>query len=207
MIEREPKNVPEDLPSEAPGAPARTPLAGLAVVLSLLVGAIAGIMVYRYTAASARPQTAPPARVAAPGAANQPAAEQPAASGRSELKRIDCQLVNGNMQVTMFLDQPVPYDAHRLDQPDRVYIDLHGARLSPELAGKTMFLDKAGVSRIRLAQTQPDTVRAVLDLEKRFNYSVASQTNPTALVVKLTPWTPRSKRRPAGSKPEKTPQS
>jgi len=204
MVDREPKNI--DLANEAPGAPARTPLAGLAVVLSLLIGAIAGIVVYHYTA-GARPQTAPPARVAAPGTGYQPPAEQPAASARSELKRIDCQLVNGNMQVTMFLDQSVPYDAHRLDQPDRVYIDLHGARLSPELAGKTIFLDKAGVSRIRLAQTQPDTVRAVLDLEKRFSYSVASQTNPSALVVKLTPWTPRSKRRPAGSKPEKTPQS
>jgi len=178
----------------------RIPLVGLAVALSLLVGAVAGIVAYRYAATGGKPRTAVPAPAAAPPA---PVAT-PAVSNQPAVRRVDSQLINGNLQVTLTLDQLVPYDAHRLDHPVRVYIDLHGARLAPELAGKTVFVNKGGVSDIRLALTQADTVRVVLDLERRFDYSVTQQTNPAAVVVKLTPHTrARSKRRTAGSQPKK----
>ena len=190
----------EDASNRAPAVRARIPLVGLAVVLSLLGGAVLGIMAYRYAATGGKPRTAPPAPVAAPVVENQPAlSRQPA------VRMVDYHLIDGNMQVTISLDQPLPHDAHRLDHPDRVYIDLHGARLAPELAGKTVFVNQGGIAHIRLAQTQPDTVRVVLDLEKRFDYSAVPQTNPAALVVKLTPHAPaRSKRRPPGSQPKKT---
>jgi len=190
----------EDASNRAPAVRARIPLVGLAVVLSLLGGAVLGIMAYRYAATGGKPRTAPPAPVAAPVVENQPAlSRQPA------VRMVDSHLIDGNMQVTISLDQPLPHDAHRLDHPDRVYIDLHGARLAPELAGRTVFVNQGGIAHIRLAQTQPDTVRVVLDLEKRFDYSAVPQTNPAALVVKLTPHTPaRSKRRPPGSQPKKT---
>ncbi|HYN16201.1 MAG TPA: AMIN domain-containing protein [Terriglobales bacterium] len=175
----------------------------LAVVLSLLVGAVAGIVAYRYAATGGKPRTAPPAPVTAP-ALPAPGATA-AVSNKPAVLRVDPQLIDGKMHVTITLDQPVPYDAHRLDHPDRVYIDLHGARLAPELAGKTLFVNKGGVSDIRMAQTQPDTVRVVLDLEKRSDYSVAQQTNPPALVLKLTPRPPtRSKRHAASTQPKKT---
>jgi hypothetical protein len=38
-------------------------------------------------------------------------------------------------------------------------------------------VNSGGVSDIRLAQTQSDTVRMVLDLEKRFDSSVAAVPN------------------------------
>jgi N-acetylmuramoyl-L-alanine amidase len=172
----------------------RISLAGLAVALSLLVGGVAGIVAYRYAASGGKPGRAVPAPAAAPPSpvATTAISSQPAVRGA------DPQF----MQLTLTLDQPVPYDAHRLDHPDRVYIDLQGARLAPELAGKTLFVNNGGVSDIRLAQTQPDTVRVVLDLEKRFDYSVTQQTNPAALVVKLRPHA-RRKRRPASSQPKK----
>jgi N-acetylmuramoyl-L-alanine amidase len=137
------------------------------------------------------PVAAPPPPVATTAGLSQPA-----------VRRADREFINGNLQLTLALDQPVPYDAHRLDHPDRVYIDLHGARLAPDLAGKTVFVNNGGVADIRLAQTQPDTVRVVLDLEKRFDYSVTQQTNPAALVVKLRPHV-RRKRHPASSQPKK----
>ncbi len=116
------------------------------------------------------------------------------------MQRIDPQLVKGNLQLTITLDQVVPYDAHRLDHPDRIYVDLHGVRLTPELASKTAFVNKGGVSDIRLAQAQPDTVRVVLDLDKRYDYSVTQQANPPAVVLKLMPRAPaHRKHRPAAS--------
>ena len=210
MSARDQSDKPEDAPKFAPVATARVPLTGLAVVLSLLVGAVAGIVVYRYSAMRGKPQTPPPAQIPAPVADNQPPANNqlagnkpPVASGPSEVQKIDFQLVNGEPQVTIVLDQSAPYDAHRLDQPDRVYIDFHGARLSSNLAGKTILVNKGNVSRIRLAQTGPDAVRVVLDLERRFDYSVTAGTNPVALVVKLNPYAPPRKRRPPDGQSKK----
>jgi AMIN domain len=173
---------PEDSQNRKQTVKVRIPLIGLAVVLSLLVGAMAGIVAYRYAASHGKARIAVPAPSAAP-----PPPAAAAASNQPAVRRVDSQFMKGNAQVTLTLEQPVPYDAHRLDHPDRVYIDLHSARLPAELAGQTLFVNKGGVSDIRLAQTQPDTVRVVLDLEKRFDYSVTQQTNPPALVVKLTP--------------------
>jgi hypothetical protein len=172
----------------------KIPVIGLAIVLSLLLGAVAGVVAYRYrssTRHAGSAQQAPPAKGTAP--------EKPL------LRRADPQIVNGSMEVTLTLDQAVPYDAHRLEHPDRVYVDLHDARLAPELSGKTLFVNSGGVSDIRLAQTQSDTVRVVLDLEKRFDFSVNAVSDPHSLVIKLTPPPAKhSKKRRETKKPSGT---
>jgi len=172
----------------------RVPLVVLEILVALLVGAACGVLVYRATRLyTSQPAVAPPSVAAPPAvASNQPAVRQ-----------IDYQSVNGNPQVTIALDQMVAYDAHRLDHPDRVYIDLHDARLAPEIAGKTVFANSGNLSTIRLAQTQLDTVRIVLDLDKRLDYVVNKQTDPASLVVQLTPAAP-VKIRAAAQQPGRT---
>ena len=64
-----------------------------------------------------------------------------------------------------------------------------------------MFVQKGGLSDIRLAQSQPDTVRVVLDLEKRFDYSVEQQTQPATLLEKLAPHVPAHRKHPAAGNP------
>jgi len=190
---------PEDVQNDEQGLRVRIPVAGLAIALSLVVGAVAGIVAYRYAATKRKPPTAKPAPVTAAA----PAVAKPAVNNQPAVERIDPQLVKGNLQLTLILDQIVPYDAHRLDHPDRVYVDLHGARLAPELASKTVFVNQGGVSDIRLAQIPADTVRVVLDLKKRLDYSVTQQTNPAAVVVKLMP--AHRKHRRAASQPKTSP--
>ncbi|MFZ3211924.1 MAG: AMIN domain-containing protein [Terriglobales bacterium] len=198
---------PEDEQNNEQGVRVRIPLAGLAIALSLLVGAVAGIVAYRYAATKRKPPTSVPAPVtaAAPSVQKPAVSEKPAVSNSSQpaVQRIDPQLVKGNLQLTITLNQIVPYDAHRLGHPDRVYVDLHGAHLTPELARKIL-VNKGGVSDIRLAQTQADTVRVVLDLKERLDYSVTQQTNPAAVVLELMP--AHRKRRPAASQPKTSPQ-
>jgi len=206
---------PEDVQNSEQSVRVRIPLAGLAIALSLLVGAVAGVVAYRYAATGGKLPTAKPV----PAAAAAPAVEKPAVvekppvsetpalsnSNQPAVQRIDPQLVKGNLQLTITLDQVVPYDAHRLDHPDRIYVDLHGVRLTPELASKTAFVNKGGVSDIRLAQTQGDTVRVVLDLDRRYDYSVTQQANPAAVVLKLMPRAPGHRQhRPAASPTKKT---
>ena len=185
----------------------RITVTGLAIVLSLVVGLIAGAA-YRYSASRGRPRRLAPASATPattqPVAVNQLVSLQPLANGRFEVRKVDFRLVDSHPEITILLSQPIDYDAHRLDQPDRVYIDLHDAHLARELKGATISINKGGVSRIRLAQTQSDTVRAVLDLEKRFDYAVVAQADPAALRVKLMPWAPRRKPHRAGHSPRKT---
>jgi len=210
---------PEDVPNSEQSVRVRIPLAGLAIALSLLVGAVAGIVAYRYAAADGKLPTPRPAPVAAAAPAVERPVEKPAVtekptvterpavsnSNQPAVQRIDPQVVKGNLQLTITLDQIVAYDAHRLDHPDRIYVDLHGAHLTPELASKTAFVNKGGVSDIRLAQTQGDTVRVVLDLDRRYDYSVTQQANPAAVVLKLMPRAPGHRQhRPAASPTKKT---
>jgi len=223
---------PEDAENSEQGVRVRIPLAGLAITLSLLVGAAAGIIAYRYAAAGGRPPVVKPAPVAAaaptaekpavsdkpeeksaatekaatpekPVVSEQPAtSEKPSVGSQPAVRRIETKLVHGHLQLTITLDQVVLYDAHRLDHPDRIYVDLHGAHLAPELSSHTAVKKQGGVSNIRLGQIPPDTVRVVLDLDKRFDYSIIQQTNPAALVLKLTPHAAaHHTRRPAASAP------
>lgn len=187
----------------------RITVTGLAIVLSLVVGLIAGAAYHRYSPSRGRPRRLAPTSATPattqPVAVNQLVSLQPVANGRFEVRKVDFQLVDSHPEITIFLSQPIDYDAHRLDQPDRVYIDLHDAHLARELKGATTIsINKGSVSRIRLAQTQSDTVRAVLDLEKRFDYTVVAQADPAALRVKLTPWAPRRKPHRASHSPRKT---
>ena len=156
---------------------ARVPFVGLIV---LLIGAMASILAYRVAETSGGNTRIAVAPVPPP-------APSATVNNRPGVRRIDTLLVGAETQVTILLDRLIPYDAHRLDHPDRAYVDLHGASATPELSGKTLFVNSGGISTIRLAQTQPDTVRLVLDLDKRFDYSVSQQANPPKLVVRLSP--------------------
>jgi len=186
----------------APVTIVRLPVAGLAIVLSLVLGFIVGVLDYRYFARHGKPRGSVPASAARattqPVAENQPVSMQPVADGRFEVRKVDFRLVDSNPEITLLLSQTIAYDAHRLEQPDRVYIDLHGAHLARELKGATISINKGGVSRIRLAQTQSDAVRVVVDLEKRFDYSLTTGRNPTALVVRLRPHAADVKQRAPG---------
>jgi hypothetical protein len=194
MSSRDQSENPEDVRDRAQLLWVRIPLAGLAVALSLLAGMVAGFVASRSAATGGKAPTAAPPTAAA-------ANDQPAVSNRPTVRRVDPHVINGNMEVIITLDQPTPYEAHRLGHPDRIYIDLHDAGLLPELAGKTIAVNNGGVSNIRLPQTQPGTVRVVVDLEQRFNYAVTPQTNPATLVLKLTP-PARQRREPKKISPQ-----
>ena len=200
---------PEDARSPASATILRIPVTGLAIVLSLLIGFVFGMLNYSLSGRRGKAQPARRAPVAAPAAMNPPPAHQQpislqhGASGRLEVRKVDFQLVENQPRVTIALNQRVPHDVHRLDQPDRIYIDLHGAHLAAELAPETtVVVNKDGISRIRLAQTKADTVRVVLDLEKRFDYSVKAGSDGTALVVKLRPHAGVAAKRRADASPQ-----
>jgi N-acetylmuramoyl-L-alanine amidase/putative methionine-R-sulfoxide reductase with GAF domain len=87
--------------------------------------------------------------------------------------------------VAVDLQDQVQYEAHRLTGPERIYIDLHDTRLSPELSGRTVDVGDALLSRVRIAQPMPGVTRVVLDTKGGSNFSVSLEPNPYRLVVEV----------------------
>lgn len=87
--------------------------------------------------------------------------------------------------VVIDMEDNVPYEVHRLTSPERIYFDLHDTVLSPELDGKTMDVDDASLTRVRVAQPVAGVTRIVLDTKDGSNFSVSMESSPYRLVVEL----------------------
>ncbi len=89
-------------------------------------------------------------------------------------------------RVAIDLDREVQYEASRVPNPDRIFFDLHGAKLSPELIGKAVTVTDGGyLKRIRAAQSSGDVVRVVLDVSDVSEYSAFFLPNPARLIIDI----------------------
>lgn len=87
-------------------------------------------------------------------------------------------------RVAIDLQQQVRYQAARVTHPDRIFFDLSGTHLSPELSGRPVEVTgDAFLTRIRAAQTSPDTTRVVLDVSSLTDYSAFFLQNPPRLII------------------------
>jgi N-acetylmuramoyl-L-alanine amidase len=87
-------------------------------------------------------------------------------------------------RIAIDLGGEVEYEAARVSNPDRIFFDLHGARLSPSLNGKQVeVIDDGYLRRIRAAQFQPETTRVVLDVTNVSQYSAFLLPNPWRLII------------------------
>jgi N-acetylmuramoyl-L-alanine amidase len=82
----------------------------------------------------------------------------------------------------------VRYRTDRVENPDRIFFDLNGAR--PRIEGQRLFSTDVGdtlVKRIRVAETAPGVTRVVLDLESPAEFVVSHLDNPNRLIIELRP--------------------
>ncbi|HEY0758649.1 MAG TPA: N-acetylmuramoyl-L-alanine amidase [Acidisarcina sp.] len=167
-----------DRASQAPTAAAAEGPAG--------AGPAAGGMVARGSS-SAASSTPPPAGEPA-------AAHPPALTSTAPMRRGRLPLVTGvrhwstpvYTRVAIDLQDEVSYEAARVPDPDRIFFDLHGARLSPELIGKSVQVTDDGfLKRIRVAQYSNDVSRIVLDVSDVSDYSAFLLPNPYRLIIDI----------------------
>ena len=87
--------------------------------------------------------------------------------------------------VVIELEHELPFLEHRLHAPERVYLDLQGSQLSPELKGKSFDVNDGIVDKIRIASPQDGVSRVVLDTkgEREFTTSVSSQ--PFRVIIEV----------------------
>ncbi|HZZ38538.1 MAG TPA: N-acetylmuramoyl-L-alanine amidase [Acidobacteriaceae bacterium] len=87
-------------------------------------------------------------------------------------------------RVAIDLQQEVRFQAARVSDPDRIFFDLYGARLSPELTGRPVEVTDDGfLTRIRAAQSSHNTTRIVLDVTSVSDYSAFFLSNPPRLII------------------------
>ncbi len=106
------------------------------------------------------------------------------------------------LRIVIGVDSEVKFDSVRLANPDRIVLNLQGARLSPDLLGKSFPVENGFLKQIRLAQFSADVTRVVLDVDKIETYSIFTLPNPFRLVIDVQGTTPTLL---AGKKPEPKP--
>jgi N-acetylmuramoyl-L-alanine amidase len=112
-------------------------------------------------------------------------------------------------RIAIDLQDEVAYEAARVPGPDRIYFDLHGARLDPALNGKSVeVIDDGFLKRIRAAQFSNNVTRIVLDVSSVSDYSAFLLPNPWRLIIDVhgqkagvTPTTTLASFPPAGAAP------
>lgn len=94
-------------------------------------------------------------------------------------------------RVAVDLNREITFEDHllrqnpKLDQPMRLYLDLNGARIAPNVQQEMLIKDGL-LKRARVAQFDSGTVRVVLDIQNIHNYRIFSLTNPFRIVVDVT---------------------
>lgn len=110
----------------------------------------------------------------------------PVSSGEiPRVRRISAAASPDSTRVTIDLEDAVQYTSGRIANPDRIFFDLHAARLTPEIAHGTVRVSGDLLTAVRVAQNQSGVVRVVLDLHGVKDYTASLLHNPPQLVIDL----------------------
>ena len=160
--------------------------------LALLRNAETGQMNAK-TAQPAPAAASPPARAAkeenpqpvarSTGAAS--GGEKPKSGGIPSVQHVRCTQTPDGTEVVIDLEDAVQYVSGRIANPDRIYFDLHAARLSPALLRNKIRVNGDLLTQVRVAQNQGGVVRVVLDVNGVRDYAASLMQKPSRLVIEL----------------------
>lgn len=114
-----------------------------------------------------------------------PIEEPPVLRGLSHVKSIRHWSNNSYTRVVVNMDNNVSFDKSRLFKPDRLYFDLHNARLDSTFEKKPLEINDGILKSARIGQFTSDTVRLVLDLDDFQTYQIFPMENPSRLVIDI----------------------
>jgi N-acetylmuramoyl-L-alanine amidase/putative methionine-R-sulfoxide reductase with GAF domain len=179
---------------EAPGQlPAHRAVAGIALIAaSILVAVGLGWLILQKirhgeqaisantqtpveikTSATQSAEILPTMPVARPGATPQVTGIRQWAAGNSSVVVID-------------LEDQVQYEDNRLENPPRIYFDLHDTKIAPALLNHSSDVaNDPFLKRIRVAQPIEGTTRVVLETNGDVGYSLRLDSNPYRLTIDL----------------------
>ncbi|HEX7894157.1 MAG TPA: N-acetylmuramoyl-L-alanine amidase, partial [Terriglobales bacterium] len=115
-----------------------------------------------------------------------PAVQEPVQPGTMpEVTSIQHSSTADSSTIVIDVQDQVQYEAHSLDNPPRIYFDLHDTKLSAALANQIVNIDDAFLKRVRIAQPVEDVTRVVLETKGQPNFSVSLDSNPYRLTIQI----------------------
>jgi N-acetylmuramoyl-L-alanine amidase len=105
--------------------------------------------------------------------------------GAPRIRRISTSANADATRITIDLEDTVQYSSARIANPDRIFFDLHSARLTPEVARGSVQVTGNLLTGVRVAQNQSGVVRVVLDVDGVKDYAASLLSNPPQLVIFL----------------------
>jgi N-acetylmuramoyl-L-alanine amidase len=133
--------------------------------------------------ASAKTPDTTEASRALPGEADSAPAASP--GGIPHVTRISTSASTDSARVTIDLDDAAQYSSARIRNPDRIFFDIHAAKLTPELAKAKIHVEGDMLTAVRVAQNQAGVVRVVLDVNEVKDYTANLLNHPPELVIDL----------------------
>jgi N-acetylmuramoyl-L-alanine amidase len=113
------------------------------------------------------------------------ATRRSASEGVPRIRRISASANADATRITIDLEDTVQYSSARIANPDRIFFDLHAARLTPEVARGNVQVSGNLLTAVRVAQNQAGVVRVVLDVNGVKDYAASLVNNPPQLVIFL----------------------
>jgi N-acetylmuramoyl-L-alanine amidase len=113
------------------------------------------------------------------------ASDRSDSEGVPRIRRIRASANGDATRVTIDLEDSVQYTSARIANPDRIFFDLHAARLTPEVARSSVQVDGNLLTAVRVAQNQAGVVRVVLDVNGVKDYTASLSNNPPQLIIDL----------------------
>lgn len=86
-------------------------------------------------------------------------------------------------RVVIDLDRKVEIQQDRLQSPSRLFVDLIGTRLHPNLVGKTFPVGNAFLKQIRIGVNRENVVRVVVDFGEATSHNVFFLSDPERMVI------------------------
>jgi N-acetylmuramoyl-L-alanine amidase len=105
--------------------------------------------------------------------------------GTPRIRRITTKATPDSTRVTIDLEDSVQYSSARIKNPDRIFFDIHDARLPAEVAKANVKVEGDLVTAVRAGQNHSGIVRVVLDVNGVKEYNASLQDNPPALIIEL----------------------
>ena len=88
-------------------------------------------------------------------------------------------------RIVVTLEDTVSFNTAHIASPDRIYFDIHKAKLTPPLAHKTLDVKAGLLKSVRIGQNRDGVVRLVLDVDGARDANTYLLSNPYRLVIEV----------------------
>ena len=177
---------------ELPTAGSNRSVVGIAVVvgLAILAAALGWLLIgkIRHTeqSISASTHNAPDANAAAQMTQAPAASAAPLSPGAiPQVTALHHWSSSESSTVVLDLEDQVQYESHSLEDPPRIYFDLHDTKLAASLVNSSTSIDDNFLKRVRIAQPSTGITRVVLETKGDLEFSVQLDPNPYRLIIEV----------------------